>query len=451
MSPKSTTTFSCSDCDHVASRWFGRCPACDAWGTAMAGAAPGRDNRPPGGVLEVKPLARTGPPPVRFASGVAELDRVLGGGLVPGSVVLLSGDPGIGKSTLVLQMIDGLVRNGAGTLLVSGEESLDQVSLRAHRLGTDAAALRAAAATSLPAILDAAKSEKASVLVVDSIQTTHDPSHDPAAGSVVQVRECTAALVRFAKATGTAVVLVGHVTKEGTVAGPRTLEHLVDAVLSLDGERTGTFRLLRALKNRFGSCDEAGVFTMEADGLSGVADPSSMFLADRLPGVAGSTVFPALEGARPVLIEIQALVAASRLPQPRRVAIGCDAKRLALLVGVLSQRGLCRLADDDIFVAAAGGLQVREPAADLALCLSLMSSRSMHPVPHRTVAIGEVGLAGEVRRIPGIQRRIAEAERLGFTRAIVPRGTLLEMRAIEMVEVKDVADALDACIGLAAA
>ena len=451
MSPKNATSFSCSECDHIASRWFGRCPACDSWGTATAAvSSAGQDRRTTGG-LEVKPLARTGPPPARFVSGVGELDRVLGGGIVPGSVVLLSGDPGIGKSTLVLQMIDGLVRNGVRTLLVSGEESLDQVSLRAYRLGTDAASLRAAATTSLPAMVDTARSENASVLIVDSIQTTHDPSHDSAPGSVVQVRECTAALVRFAKETGTGVVLVGHVTKEGTVAGPRTLEHLVDAVLSLDGERTGTFRLLRALKNRFGSCDEAGVFTMEVDGLTGVVDPSSMFLADRLPGVAGSTVFPALEGARPVLIEIQALVAASKLPQPRRVAIGCDAKRLALLVGVLSQRGLCKLVDDDIFVAAAGGLQVREPAADLALCLSLMSSRSMRPVPHRTVAIGEVGLAGEVRRIPGIQRRIAEAERLGFTRAIVPRGTSLETQNIEVVEVRDVSDALDACVGVAAA
>lgn len=376
---------------------------------------------------------------------------MLGGGLVPGSVVLLSGDPGIGKSTLVLQMIDGLVQNGIAPLLVSGEESLDQVSLRAHRLGTDAAALRAAAATSLPAILDTARREGASVLVVDSVQTLHDPRHDSSPGSVVQVRECAAGLVRFAKATGTAVVLVGHVTKEGTVAGPRTLEHLVDAVLSLEGERTGTFRLLRALKNRFGSCDEAGVFTMAGEGLTGVEDPSSMFLADRLPGIAGSTVFPALEGARPVLIEIQALVAASNLAQPRRVAIGCDAKRLALLVGVISQRGLCKIAADDIFVAAAGGLHVREPAADLALCLALLSSRSQQPIPYRTVAIGEVGLAGEIRRVPGIQRRIAEAERLGFTRAIVPRGSATKTKSISLTEVTDVSDALLMCDGAVAA
>lgn len=390
-------------------------------------------------------------PPERSLCGVGELDRVLGGGLVPGSVVLLAGEPGIGKSTLVLQMIDGLIRSDVGTLLVTGEESLDQVAVRAVRVGSDPSALRAAASTSLPAIIETARAEAASVLVVDSIQTLHDPAHDSAAGSIVQVRECTAALVRFAKTTGTTVVLVGHVTKEGTVAGPRTLEHLVDAVLSLEGERTGTFRLLRALKNRFGSCEEAGVFTMEVQGLVGVEDPSSMFLADRLPGVAGSTVFPALEGARPVLIEIQALVAATKLPQPRRVAIGCDPRRLSLLIGVLSQRRVTKLVDQDIFVAAAGGLQVREPAADLALCLSLLSSSSMRPIPHRTVAIGEVGLAGEIRRVPGIERRIAEANRLGFTDAVVPRGTRSDRIKMRLIEVRDVDEALSACSHTAAA
>lgn len=448
---KTTTRFACSDCGHVSPRWFGRCPSCDSWDTAASAtqsAPAGGSAAPP---LEVASLAMAAGPPERALCGVGELDRVLGGGLVPGSVVLLAGEPGIGKSTLVLQMIDGLIRSDVGTLLVTGEESLDQVAVRAVRVGSDPSALRAAASTSLPAIIETARAEAASVLVVDSIQTLHDPSHDSAAGSIVQVRECTAALVRFAKTTGTTVVLVGHVTKEGTVAGPRTLEHLVDAVLSLEGERTGTFRLLRALKNRFGSCEEAGVFTMEVQGLVGVEDPSSMFLADRLPGVAGSTVFPALEGARPVLIEIQALVAATKLPQPRRVAIGCDPRRLSLLIGVLSQRRVTKLVDQDIFVAAAGGLQVREPAADLALCLSLLSSSSMRPIPHRTVAIGEVGLAGEIRRVPGIERRIAEANRLGFTDAVVPRGTRSDRIKMRLIEVRDVDEALSACSHTAAA
>lgn len=448
---KTSTRFQCGDCGHVAPRWFGRCPSCDSWGTAataVQSASPGASAAAP---LPVASLALADGPPDRCRTGVGELDRVLGGGLVPGSVVLVAGEPGIGKSTLVLQMIDGLIRNRIRTLLVTGEESLDQVAVRALRVGSDPSTLRAAAATSLPAIVETARSEAAAVLVVDSAQTLQDPAHDSAAGSVVQVRECTAALVRFAKTTGTTVVLVGHVTKEGTVAGPRTLEHLVDAVLSLEGDRTGTFRLLRALKNRFGSCEEAGVFTMDGDGLAGVEDPSSMFLADRLPGVAGSTVFPALEGARPVLIEIQALVAETKLPQPRRVAIGCDPKRLSLLVGVLSQRGLTKLTDQDIFVAAAGGLQVREPAADLALCLSLLSSSSMRPIPHRAIAIGEVGLAGEVRRVPGIQRRIAEAQRLGFTDAVVPRGTRANADKMRLIEVRDVDEALSACSDGAAA
>ncbi len=395
-------------------------------------------------MLEVRTLESIGDGVPRLETGVGELDRVLGGGVVPGSVVLISGDPGVGKSTLVLQMIDGLVQRGHQTLLVTGEESLDQVSLRALRLGVDATALRAAASTSLHAVLDTARAERASVLIVDSIQTLEDPTHGSAAGSVVQVRECAAALVRFAKSTGTAVVMIGHVTKEGTVAGPRTLEHLVDAVLSLDGDRSGTFRLLRTTKNRFGSCDEAGVFIMEARGLQGVDDPSAMLLADRLPGVPGSIVFPALEGARPVLMEVQALVAATKLPQPRRVAIGCDAKRLALLVAVLGQRSLARLGEDDVFVAAAGGLQVREPAADLAVCLALLSSKFDGPLPHRTVAIGEVGLAGEVRRVPGMQRRVAEAERLGFTEAIVPRGSSATPKNVRVVEVDDLAQALAA-------
>jgi DNA repair protein RadA/Sms len=348
-------------------------------------------------------------------------------------------------------MVDGVTRCGGSSLLITGEESLDQVSLRALRVGVAADKLRAAASSSLPAVVAAAAQEKPSVLVVDSIQTLQDPAHDSAAGSVVQVRECAAALVRFAKASGVAVVLIGHVTKEGTVAGPRTLEHLVDAVISLEGERSGTFRLLRALKNRFGSCDESGVFTMDADGLQGVEDPSAMFLADRLPGVAGSSVFPALEGARPVLIEVQALVTPTSFSQPRRVAIGCDARRLSLLIGVLAERDLCDLANRDVFVAAAGGSQIREPGGDLAICLSLLSAASKTPIHQGTLAVGEVGLAGEVRRVPGLQRRISEAERLGFDKAIVPRGTGVSSKVMRIVEVSEVPQALRAASPLAAA
>jgi DNA repair protein RadA/Sms len=389
--------------------------------------------------------------PRRIGSGIGELDRVLGGGLVPGSVVLLSGDPGIGKSTLVLQMVDGLLQGGATALIVSGEESLDQVSLRATRIGVRADRLRAAASSSLPEILATTWAERPSVLVVDSIQTMQDPAHDSAAGSIVQVRECASALVRLAKSTGVAVILIGHVTKEGTVAGPRTLEHLVDAVISLEGERTGTFRLLRALKNRFGSCDEAGVFIMEEAGLTGVEDPSAMFLADRLPGVPGSTVFPALDGSRPVLIEVQALVTGTAFSQPKRVAIGCDARRLSLMIGVLAERKLCDLSTSDVFVAGAGGSQVREPAGDLAICLALLSAHSKRPVHPSTLAVGEVGLSGEIRRVPGVQRRIAEAERLGFTRAIVPRGTSARSKTMQLIEASELNEALRAASRLAAA
>lgn len=439
---KTATLYTCTSCDHSAPRWFGRCPGCEQWGTVASStpSTPGSDTPP----LEVRGLAPDSERVERLGTGVPELDRVLGGGIVPGSVVLLSGDPGIGKSTLVLQMIDGFQHASGPALLVTAEESLDQVSLRARRLGVDGRSLRAAASASLPAIMNAARSERCDLLVVDSIQTIQDPIHGSAAGSVVQVRECAAELARFAKSTGTAVVLIGHVTKEGTVAGPRTLEHLVDAVMSLEGERTGSFRLLRGVKNRFGSCDEVGVFSMEERGLKAVEDPSAMFLADRLPGVAGSAVFPGMEGIRPVLVEVQALVVATTAPQPRRVAIGCDQRRLALLLGIITKVNGPQMAASDIFVAAAGGLQIKEPAADLAIGLALHSSSTGVPIPSTTVAVGELGLAGEVRRVPGIQRRIVEAERLGFTTALVPKGSSVTSDSLRVLEVASLPEAVAA-------
>lgn len=387
--------------------------------------------------LEVTTLAAPGGPPERFSTGLGEVDRVLGGGVVPGAAVLLSGEPGIGKSTLVLQLIEGVLGAGRRALLVTSEESIDQVSLRGSRLGVALDRFEVAASSSVVAAVAASERRGPDVLVVDSIQTLQDPSHDHSPGSIVQVRECAATLVRHAKASGTTVVLVGHVTKEGTVAGPKTLEHLVDAVLALEGERSGTLRLLRASKNRFGSCEETGVFVMGARGLEAVEDPSAMFLADRRSNVPGSVVFPGLEGSRPVLVEIQALVTASSVPQqPRRVPLGVDARRLSLLIGVLQQRASLPLGQSDVFIAAAGGLTVREPAADLALCMSLHSAVHDLPIGDGVVALGEVGLGGEVRRVPGGERRLAEAARLGFRAALVPPG----MKSASSLDVIPVAD-----------
>ncbi|HEX2049246.1 MAG TPA: DNA repair protein RadA [Actinomycetota bacterium] len=432
--PSDAAQYSCSACGQGVARWVGRCPSCGAWGTV--------GERAGAGAVTVSTLARAAAAPERFSTGLPEVDRVLGGGVVPGAVVLLSGEPGIGKSTLVLQLLDGAARGGRRALLVTGEESLDQVALRAARLSVDAGALRAIATTALEDVVAAAAEERPDVVVVDSVQTLAAGDLDGAPGAVAQVRECAARLVRHAKATGAAVVLVGHVTKDGGVAGPKTLEHVVDVVVSLDGERGGVVRLLRAAKNRFGSCDETGVFVMGATGLEPVPDPSAMLLADRRAGVPGSVVFPGLEGTRPVLVELQALVAPTPVVQPRRVAIGLDGRRVALLLGVLARRAGVSLASHDVFVAAAGGLDVREPAGDLGVALALASAAGDAPLDDDAVAFGEIGLAGEIRRVPGMERRLAEAARLGFRRALAPCGASAPP-GIDVVEVRDLAEALE--------
>ena len=404
----------CTECGYSSPKWFGKCPDCGAWSTAAATSSDAEVG------LTVTSLTDCGPPPERLKSGLSEVDRVLGGGLVMGEVVLLGGEPGAGKSTLVLQLVDGLLASGRRSLLVSGEESAHQIALRARRLGVDVGRLRVAVGDSLQATLAACEREQPDVLVIDSIQTMIDTDLDHASGSVVQVRGCATALVRYAKASGTAVVLIGHVTKEGSIAGPKTLEHVVDAVLSLDGERDGNLRLLRVSKNRFGSCDEVGILAMSAKGLTAVADPSALLLEDRRPGVEGSIVFPSLEGVRPLLVELQALAPETKSPQPRRVALGVESRRLALVCAVLSDKTNISLVDRDVFVSAAGGLVVKEPAGDLALCLALISAVSGTVIDARTTAIGEVGLGGEIRRVRGLERRLDEAVRHGFDKIVVP-------------------------------
>ncbi|HVF52057.1 MAG TPA: DNA repair protein RadA [Actinomycetota bacterium] len=383
-------------------------------------------------------------PLLHATTGIAEADRVLGGGLVPGGVTLLAGEPGIGKSTLVMQMLAGAARGGGRGLLVTGEESLEQVGLRARRLGVGDAGFTVAAMTDTAAIVAACGEHEPSLVVVDSIQTVVSPEIPHVAGSLVQVRESAAALVRHAKATGTAVVLIGHVTKDGGVAGPKTLEHIVDTILTIEGDRSGTLRFLRSTKNRFGPCDETGVFTMTVRGLEAVGDPSAMLLADRHPGARGSAVLAAMDGSRPLLVEIQALVAQGT-PQPRRVAIGVSAKRLAMLLAILERAGI-DAGQKDVFVAAAGGVSITEPAADLALCVALASEVGERALDAGTVVVGEVGLGGEVRRVPHVKRRLSEAARMGFTRAIVPAGDDIDDSSLAIDHVRSVADALRAAL-----
>ncbi|MEA2460680.1 MAG: hypothetical protein QOH90_857 [Actinomycetota bacterium] len=424
----------CATCGYASPKWFGRCPDCGSWDIAAHG--PAGDLQQASTSLDAS--LRT---PGSISTGIEEVDRVLGGGLVEGGVVLLAGEPGIGKSTLVLQVLAGVSAAGRKTLLATGEESLAQVSSRAARLGLQDKGVVATAAVAVTAAIAASEKERPEVLVVDSIQTLHDPAVEQAPGSVPQVRECAARLVRHAKETGTSLVIVGHVTKDGTVAGPKTLEHVVDTVLFLEGERTGSIRLLRVMKNRFGSCEETGVFTMSERGLEVVADPSSMLLADRCAGMAGSAIFPALEGTRPVLAEMQALVAKSNAQPARRVATGIDGKRLALILAVLSARTDLSFWDHDVYVAAAGGIAVKEPAADLAAAAALYSTMSDTILDPGLVVVGELGLGGEVRRVPAIDRRLAEASRMGFTSALAPRGVERPPPGLRIIEVSHIRDA----------
>ncbi len=429
----------CGNCGDAFLRWEGQCRTCGTWNSLVETVIrePSRAARAraravgPGasaGPASARPLASIATEELpRLPIGMGELDRVLGGGLVPGSVVLLGGEPGIGKSTLLLQALAGLATRPAtaGTLYATGEESAAQVHLRATRLGlVDGPAgerVRILAEHEIGAVLEIAAAEPPEVLVIDSIQTATVDELEGPAGSVGQVREATLRLMAFAKAAGSAVILSGHVTKDGTIAGPKTLEHLVDAVLNLEGERFASLRLLRASKNRFGSTDEVGVFEMRDQGLAEVADPARAFLAEHDEPAPGSVVAPTLEGSRPLLVEVQALVSAARYGSPVRRASGIDPNRLSLLVAVLGRRAGVGLSGHDVYANLAGGLTVGEPGLDLPVALALASSFRDRPLAPGTVAIGEVGLLGELRPVAGLERRLREAARLGFGRAIVPR------------------------------
>ncbi|MBI2168859.1 MAG: DNA repair protein RadA [Actinobacteria bacterium] len=439
-STKTKTVFRCGSCGAESPRWLGRCAACGEWST-LAEQLPefrGVDGPVSDPVpLSSIPLDHITPIP----TGVGELDRALGGGLVPGSVTLLGGEPGIGKSTLVLQALSGVARGQGQAMLVSAEESAPQVRDRAERLGGAPSGLALLTETSLPAIVGAVAAHRPAVVAVDSIQSVTYPDASGGAGSVTQVRECAHHLVRVAKETGTAVVLVGHVTKDGELAGPRVLEHVVDTVVAFEGDRHHALRLLRVRKHRFGDTDELGVLEMRCDGLVGVPDPSGLFLADRLPGTAGSVVAPVLEGMRPLLVEVQALVAKAGTPVPRRSVQGLEARRLALLLAVLSRRAAVSVTNADVYASVAGGLRVAEPGVDLALALAIAGAKTGQAFDPETVALGEVGLGGEIRQVAHAPRRLAEAARLGFRRAVVARRTP-DASGLQLVRVGRLAEAV---------
>ena len=417
--------FVCQSCGAVTAKWAGRCDACGEWNTIVeepAEPAAGRARGAPGRRIDFVALTGETAPPPRAATGIAELDRVLGGGLVPGSAVLLGGDPGIGKSTLLLQAAAALAGAGRRVLYVSGEEAIEQVRLRARRLDLAAAPLGLAAAINLRDIAAGLEAEADTALVViDSIQTMWLDSIESAPGSVSQVRAAAFELIRLAKARGFALVLVGHVTKDGAIAGPRVLEHMVDAVLHFEGDRGHQFRILRGLKNRFGATDEIGVFEMTERGLAEVANPSALFLAERRGNIAGSAVFAGLEGTRPVLVEVQALLAPNPGGTPRRAVIGWEPGRLAMLLAVLEARCGLRLGASDVWLNIAGGLRINEPAADLAVAAAIASAAADRPTDPGRVYFGEVGLSGEIRQVAQAEARLKEAQKLGFTAASLPR------------------------------
>jgi len=447
---KAKSIYVCSECGASNPKWVGQCPACNAWNSLQESvvAAPSRTGRIKTGAAVAQSLEQVAPNALaRLRTGIAELDRVLGGGLVPGSVVLIGGDPGIGKSTLLIQALAEIGR-AATVLYVSGEESADQIALRAHRLGLKGEAVRLLTENQVENILACARAERPQVIVLDSIQTLFTEILESAPGSVAQVRESAAQLVRFAKSHGTALFLVGHVTKEGTLAGPRVLEHMVDTVLYFEGDAGGSFRVVRAIKNRFGAVNEIGVFVMTEAGLREVGNPSALFLSRQGDAVAGSVVLATQEGTRPLLVEVQALVDQSHLSNPRRVCVGLDANRLAMLLAVLHRHAGVVTYDQDVFVNVVGGVRVGETAADLAVLAAILSSLHDRPLGRDLAVFGEVGLAGEVRPVARGQERLREAAKLGFSRVLLPAANMPKkgeagIADVELLPVRRLSEALD--------
>ncbi len=443
---KGHSVFRCSDCGAEQPKWGGRCDACGAWNTLVeevVGRKGGRSEGWKARDRDATPVQLSNLPTIhseRWQTGLREFDFVLGGGIVPGSVVLVGGEPGIGKSTLLLQCAARLELAGVHTLYVSGEESPDQIRLRAERLTVDAGPVHVLGETRLEAIVHHARALEARVVFVDSIQTTYTDDLEGAPGNVGQVRECAARLMRLAKEAGPAVLLVGHVTKGGGIAGPRTLEHIVDTVLYFEGESTLDHRILRAVKNRFGSVDEIGVFEMTGTGLAPVVDPAAAFLAGRTSGVSGSAVTALLEGTRPILVEIQALASKSGFGTPQRVATGLDQRRLAVLLAVLERRGGMPFGALDVFVNVTGGVRLIEPSTDLAVLAALVSSVHDRPLPADAVFLGEVGLGGEIRPVAAVERRLGEATRQGFRRAFLSARSRVSLPGLDVVGVEGIGD-----------
>jgi DNA repair protein RadA/Sms len=444
---KAKTLYSCTECGGQTLKWQGQCPHCTAWNTLVETIAEKVSASRYQSIAESSKLQKLGQIDAsdepRRPTGIDELDRVLGGGLVNGAVVLLGGDPGIGKSTLLLQAL-AILGGGCSALYISGEESAQQIALRARRLALDAGALNLLAEIQLERILSVLSAQRPDVAVIDSIQTVYSEALQSAPGSVAQVRECAAQLTRFAKSSGTTLLLVGHVTKEGALAGPRVLEHMVDSVLYFEGDTHSSFRLVRAIKNRFGAVNELGVFAMTERGLRGIANPSALFLSHHGAQVAGSCVMVTQEGSRPLLVEVQALVDEAHAPNPRRLSVGLEQNRLAMLLAVLHRHAGIAAFDQDVFVNAVGGVKIDEPAADLPVLLAIVSSLRDKPLPDKLVAFGEIGLAGEVRPVQRGQERLREAAKLGFKLAIIPKANAprVPIEGIEICSVERVEEAV---------